>query len=95
MKIITRTDDEKLVMVELTPEEMKLVYHGKTPDLMWHKDVTERIIEALDAAEAGAVVEWDLDLTDKERNAIFADAIHFKTAPVRRAKVPGRFIVRK
>ena len=90
MKIIYGTADPKLVMVEVAPEEMRLVYHDGEPDLLLHTAVIERTKKALEAAgTSGAdIVGCDLDLSEAERNTVLATAVNYVTAPIRRAKAP-------
>lgn len=90
MKIIYGTADPKMVMVEIAPEEMRLVYHNGAPDLMFHKAVIERTKRAFEAAEVdGAdIIGTDLDMTDAERDTVLAAAVHYTAVPVRRAKAP-------
>lgn len=97
MKVIYETVDLKLVMVEFAPGEAVAVYHGDKPDLLLHKDVTERTRLAFDAAgvDGADVIGMDLDFSETEREAVLASAIHYKVVPVRRARAPKSEILRR
>lgn len=97
MKMIYGTADPKMVMVEIAPEEVRLVYHDGEPDILFHRAVTERTRQAFKAAgvDGADVIGSDLDMTDAERNTVLATAVNYVTAPVRRVKAPWFKIWRK
>lgn len=97
MKIIYGTADPKMVMVEIAPEEMRLVYHDGEPDILLHTAVIERTKRAFEAAgvDGADVVGTDLDITDAERDTVLAAAVHYTTVSVRKARAPWWKIWRK
>ena len=97
MKMIYETSDPKSVIVEITPEEVRLIYRGGNPEILFHRKIVERTRSAFEAAGVCGedVIAYDLDMTDAERNIVLATAAHYSPVSVKRAKAPQRKIWRK
>ena len=94
--MIYETADPKMVIVEIAPEEVQLVYHGESVDLLLSRKALER--QKLALVSAGIydddIIGSGFDITEEERNAVLAAAVYYKLVPVRRARAPRRKICR-
>lgn len=98
MKMIYGTAEPKIVVVEIAPNEVQLVYHGDEPDVLLHPAIAERTQEAMSAAGVGDndIVSSHLDMSEEELATLCEAALHYPAAvPVVRARAPKRKIWRR
>ena len=97
MKMLYGTAEPKIVVVDIAPEEVRIIYHGEEPDLVLHPAIFERTQEVMGAAvvDDGDIVSSYLDMSEDEWESIFASAVYYTVVPVVRARAPRRKIWRR